>query len=55
MEAPEVDAHIATSLRLAESLGFSGTPAFVIGDSLAPGLIDSAQILEMVNEARAAN
>ena len=35
MKSPEVEKHIATSMRLAEALGFNGTPAFVIGDQLA--------------------
>ena len=39
MNAPEIDEHIATSMRLSRAMGFSGTPSFVIGDSLAPGLI----------------
>lgn len=54
MDAPEVDAHIATSMQLAQSLGFSGTPSFVVGEALAPGLVDAAQLLEMVDETRAA-
>ena len=39
MEAPEVAAHIAASRELAQSLGFTGTPAFVIGDALVPGAV----------------
>ena len=54
MDAPEVTAHIETSMQLAQQLGFSGTPSFVVGETLAPGLITSAQLLEMVDELRAA-
>ncbi|KQI70880.1 hypothetical protein AN191_15440 [Loktanella sp. 5RATIMAR09] len=55
MNAPEIDEHIATSMRLSRAIGFSGTPSFVIGDSLAPGLIDADQMISMVNQARANN
>lgn len=54
MNAPEIEEHIQTSKRLAQSLGFSGTPSFVIGNSLAPGLIQADQMIELVDEARAA-
>lgn len=52
MDAPEVQAHIDTSLQLAQSLGFSGTPSFVVGAALAPGLVDADQLIEMVEAAR---
>ncbi|PWJ10933.1 DsbA family protein [Jannaschia seohaensis] len=52
MEAPEVQTHIETTFALAQSLGFSGTPSFVIGDALAPGLIDADQLVELVETAR---
>jgi protein-disulfide isomerase len=53
MEAPEVAAHIERSFALAQSLGFSGTPSFVVGDQLAPGLVDADRLVEMVEAARA--
>ncbi|MGB3556769.1 MAG: DsbA family protein [Jannaschia sp.] len=52
MEAPEVQAHIDTSMELAQSLGFTGTPSFVIGEALAPGLVETDQLLSMVEAAR---
>lgn len=52
MNSPAIDEHIQTSMRLARALGFSGTPSFVIGDALAPGLIDGAQMIDMVEKAR---
>ncbi|WP_420666847.1 DsbA family protein [Cribrihabitans neustonicus] len=54
MEAPEVEEHIATSMELAGALGFNGTPSFVIGDSLAPGLAEQSQLQQLVDEARSA-
>lgn len=52
MEAPEVEEHIASSKRMAQILGISGTPSFVIGDALVPGLIKAARLEELVREAR---
>ncbi|OYZ89563.1 MAG: hypothetical protein B7X99_19250 [Rhizobiales bacterium 17-65-6] len=53
MQAPEVDEHIATSMRLAEALGFNGTPSFVVGDQLIPGFVEKAQLSEIVASVRA--
>lgn len=55
MNAPEIDEHIQTSMRLSRAIGFSGTPSFLIGDNLAPGLIDADQMISLVNQARANN
>ncbi|UWQ19048.1 DsbA family protein [Jannaschia sp. M317] len=52
MDAPEVQAHIDTTFELARSLGFSGTPSFVVGEQLAPGLVDADQLLAMVETVR---
>ncbi|KIT16381.1 DsbA family protein [Jannaschia aquimarina] len=52
MEAPAVQAHIDTSMELARSLGFSGTPSFVVGDQMAPGLVETDQLIDMVEAAR---
>ena len=55
MNEPEIEEHIQTSMRLSRAIGFSGTPSFVIGDNLAPGLINAEQMISLVNEARANN
>lgn len=52
MEAPEIDEHIETSMRLASALGFNGTPSFVIGDALVPGLVPLDRMQSLVDEAR---
>ena len=44
MQSPEVEEHIATSMRLAEALGFNGTPSFVVGDQLDPRLCGKAAV-----------
>lgn len=54
MQSPEVEEHIATSMRLAEALGFNGTPSFVVGDQLIPGFVEKPQLFEAVTAARAA-
>lgn len=54
MDAPKVAEHIETSMRLAGTLGFNGTPSFVIGETLVPGLIEADQMIKLVNQARAA-
>ncbi len=52
MEAPEIDDHIAQSMRLTRALGFSGTPSFVIGDALVPGFVEAPVLAEQVAKAR---
>lgn len=52
MKSPEVEEHIATSMRLADALGFNGTPAFVVGDQLIPGFVERDQLTEAVATAR---
>lgn len=52
MEAPEVSSHINLSMALASELGFSGTPSFVIGDALAPGLVPEEEIKRLIAEIR---
>lgn len=54
MQSPEVEEHIATSMRLADALGFNGTPAFIVGDQLIPGFVEKAQLAEAVASARQA-
>jgi len=54
MQEPEVEEHIATSMRLADSLGFSGTPAFIVGDKLISGFVEKAELAEAVTSARQA-
>lgn len=53
MQAPEIDEIIDRSHALAQALGISGTPAFVIGDTLVPGAIDQATLKRLIAQARA--
>jgi len=52
MGSPEVNAHIEDSMRLAQALGFNGTPSFVIGDNLVGGFIALDQLEAHVEGAR---
>ena len=53
MISPAVEAHIAQSSALARKLGFTGTPAFIVGDRTAPGMLSVDEITALVAEARA--
>ena len=55
MASPTVDLHLEQSNTLARSLGFTGTPAFIVGDKTAPGMISLDQISTLVAVARAAD
>lgn len=52
MEDPAIAAYLDETARLAQALGIGGTPAFVIGDTLVPGAVDSAALREIVAEFR---
>jgi protein-disulfide isomerase len=52
MEAPEVAEHIETSMRLADLLGITGTPTFILGDNLVPGAVEQEVLQRLVDEVR---
>ncbi len=52
MDSPEIDARIDSNHQLAQSLNIRGTPAFVIGNELVPGLISLEQLRQLVAQAR---
>jgi protein-disulfide isomerase len=53
MESPEIQAMIRRNHELAQALQITGTPAFVIGDTLVPGAIDRKTIEHLVAQVRA--
>ncbi len=55
MAAPEISRMLEANADLAEELGINGTPAFIIGDALAPGALDAPALEKMIAEARAKN
>ena len=54
MESPEIEEHIATSMRLAAALGFNGTPSWIIGDQPIAGYVEQAVLEAAVQRAREA-
>lgn len=55
MEKGWVRERIDANLALAEKLGISGTPSFVIGETLIPGAVDVAQLERLIQEQRTAS
>ena len=54
MKAPEVQALIDSTHKLAQDLGINGTPAFVIGDQIVPGAVGADELKAKIAEARKA-
>jgi len=52
MQSEEITQHLQTSRGLAQSLGFTGTPAFVIGDALVPGAVGLEDLQTLIARAR---
>lgn len=53
MNSPAVTEKLAANASLAQTLGISGTPAFVIGDQLVPGAVGLSDLHKLVGMARA--
>lgn len=51
MQATDITAHIEASRRAAAELGISGTPTFLIGNTLVPGLLEKADFQALILEA----
>lgn len=52
MDNPEINKIIDRNHKIAETLNITGTPSFIIGDTLAPGFIDLEQMRQLVAAAR---
>lgn len=52
LKSSDVEAEISGNMRIANSLGLTGTPAFIIGTELVPGATDLATLHAMVDDAR---
>lgn len=50
--SPTVEAEIGRNMELAQRLGFTGTPSFVVGDKLIPGAVGFDGLAEAVKAAR---
>lgn len=49
---PSIDEHFRLSSEMAQALGFSGTPSFVVGEHLIGGLVDAKALIEAVRLER---
>jgi protein-disulfide isomerase len=54
MDSDWVKQRIDENLKLAEQLGISGTPSFVVGETLIPGAVDVGQLAQLLEEQRQA-
>ena len=52
MVAPEVGAHLALSDQLARALNITGTPAFVVGNTLVPGSVSLEHLQDLIQQSR---
>ena len=52
LKSPKIVEELKNNSRLAQSLGITGTPAFVIGSRIIPGATDYATIKKAIAEAR---
>ena len=53
MNDPAINAHFERSHELAQAMGFTGTPSFVIGDELLPGVVPADGLRAVVDAERA--
>lgn len=52
MKSSDVENDIRNNHQLAQALGITGTPAFVIGNELVPGAVDFDTLKSLISEAR---
>lgn len=52
MQSPAVSAELQKSFKLAQSLGVSGTPTYIIGDAMIPGAVPIAQLRTAISNMR---
>ena len=53
MEDPAIQVYLDETRELAQKIGITGTPAFLVGGKLVPGAVDAARMNELVAAARA--
>ena len=52
MQDPAIQEAIARNLQLADALGITGTPSFIIGQEIVPGAVDLRTLQSMIARAR---
>ena len=53
LRSPDIEQILAANHALAKALGLNGTPAFVIGDGMLPGVVSLSEMQRMVANQRA--
>lgn len=48
---PQIEAGLQADVALAQSLGITGTPSFIVGNQLIPGAVDLDDLKRLVSEA----
>jgi protein-disulfide isomerase len=52
MKSPEVDTNLKENFRLADALGLSGTPSYIVGKDVVVGAVGLDALKEKINTAR---
>jgi predicted DsbA family dithiol-disulfide isomerase len=52
MQDPAIQEAITRNLQLADALGITGTPSFIIGQQIVPGAVDLRTLQSLVARAR---
>jgi protein-disulfide isomerase len=52
MQDPAIQAAIARNLQLADALGITGTPSFIIGQEMVPGAVGLGTLQSLIERAR---
>jgi protein-disulfide isomerase len=52
MQDPAIQGAIGRNLQLANALGITGTPSFIIGDEVVPGAVDLRTLQSLIERAR---
>jgi protein-disulfide isomerase len=52
MKSNDIELTLGKNNALAQSLGISGTPAFIIGEELVPGAVDMDTLMSLIKKAR---
>jgi protein-disulfide isomerase len=52
MKSPEIDKELKANLDLGTQLDLSGTPSFIVGDTIVPGAISGDALKQLISTAR---
>jgi protein-disulfide isomerase len=52
MKSPDIDKELKANLDLGGALDLSGTPSFIVGDTIVPGAISAADLKQLIATAR---